>query len=158
MAPAAASPAAASRSTSTSLAPAPLKAIAAARPMPLAAPVTRAILPLKSMARSSLGLVAASVDQDRPQPKPLGGGAQFCQTLEVIADPDIAELARLLAAARRAVVFTGAGISTESGIPDFRSPGGIWSIYKPIDFDDFIASDEARRKACRRKCANDGTI
>jgi NAD-dependent deacetylase len=76
----------------------------------------------------------------------------------VIADPDIAGLARLIAAARRAVVFTGAGISTESGIPDFRSPGGIWTRYKPIDFDDFISSEEARREAWRRKFATDGTI
>jgi NAD-dependent deacetylase len=76
----------------------------------------------------------------------------------MIADPDIAELARLIAAARRAVVFTGAGISTESGIPDFRSPGGIWTKYKPIDFEDFITSEEARREAWRRKFATDGTI
>jgi NAD-dependent protein deacetylase/lipoamidase len=76
----------------------------------------------------------------------------------VTADPDTAELARLIAAARRAVVFTGAGISTESGIPDFRSPGGIWSKYKPIDFEDFIASEAARREAWRRKFATDGTI
>jgi NAD-dependent deacetylase len=76
----------------------------------------------------------------------------------VTADPDIAELARLIAAARRAVVFTGAGISTESGIPDFRSPGGIWTKYKPIDFEDFIASEAARREAWRRKFATDGTI
>jgi NAD-dependent deacetylase len=76
----------------------------------------------------------------------------------MVADPDIAELARVIAAARRAVVFTGAGISTESGIPDFRSPGGIWTKYKPIDFDDFIASEEARREAWRRKFATDGTI
>ncbi len=43
------------------------------------------------------------------------------------ATADLATLTQLLATARRAVVFTGAGISTESGIPDFRSPGGIWS-------------------------------
>jgi NAD-dependent deacetylase len=42
-------------------------------------------------------------------------------------DEEIAELRRLIAAARRIVIFTGAGISTESGIPDFRSPGGIWT-------------------------------
>jgi NAD-dependent SIR2 family protein deacetylase len=40
-------------------------------------------------------------------------------------------LARLLDACRRAAVFTGAGISTESGIPDFRSPGGLWTKYQP---------------------------
>jgi NAD-dependent deacetylase len=71
---------------------------------------------------------------------------------------DIAALTRLLAAARRAVVFTGAGISTESGIPDFRSPGGIWTKMAPIDFADFIASEAARREAWRRRFAADETL
>jgi NAD-dependent deacetylase len=53
--------------------------------------------------------------------------------------------------AKRGVVFTGAGISTESGIPDFRSPGGIWSKNQPIQFQDFMASEEKRREAWRRK-------
>ena len=70
----------------------------------------------------------------------------------------IAELGRLIRAARRAVVFTGAGISTESGIPDFRSPGGIWTQYRPIDFEEFMSSDAARREAWRRKFATDPTI
>lgn len=52
--------------------------------------------------------------------------------------------------ARRVVVFTGAGISTESGIPDFRSPGGVWSRMKPIYFQDFVASEERRREAWTR--------
>jgi NAD-dependent deacetylase len=69
------------------------------------------------------------------------------------ADSDIAGLARLIAAARRAVVFTGAGISTESGIPDFRSPGGIWTQMAPIYFDDFLASETARRETWRRRFA-----
>ncbi len=61
-----------------------------------------------------------------------------------------ADLARLIADARRIVVFTGAGISTESGIPDFRSPGGVWSRMKPIYFQDFVASEERRREAWER--------
>jgi NAD-dependent deacetylase len=73
-------------------------------------------------------------------------------------DRGLAELSRLIGAARRAVVFTGAGISTESGIPDFRSPGGIWTKYQPIDFEAFLSSEEARREAWRRKFATDPTI
>jgi NAD-dependent deacetylase len=60
------------------------------------------------------------------------------------------QLARYLNASRRAVVFTGAGISTESGIPDFRSPGGVWSKMKPIMFQDFVASPAARQEAWMR--------
>ena len=59
---------------------------------------------------------------------------------------------------RRAVVFTGAGISTESGIPDFRSPGGLWSRLRPIDFQEFLASEAARREAWRRKFELDDAI
>jgi NAD-dependent deacetylase len=74
------------------------------------------------------------------------------------ADHDIAELARLLSRAGNAVVFTGAGISTESGIPDFRSPGGIWTQMAPIDFSEFLASEEARRETWRRRFAADETL
>ena len=63
----------------------------------------------------------------------------------------MAELARVIEWARQAVVFTGAGISTESGIPDFRSPGGIWTRMAPIDFSDFLTSEEARRETWRRR-------
>jgi NAD-dependent deacetylase len=59
-------------------------------------------------------------------------------------------LARMLGEARNVVVFTGAGMSTESGIPDFRSPGGVWSRMKPIYFQDFVASEERRREAWTR--------
>jgi NAD-dependent deacetylase len=68
-------------------------------------------------------------------------------------DTDIAALAGLIEGARRAVVFTGAGISTESGIPDFRSPGGIWTQMAPLDFDSFLASEAARRETWRRRFA-----
>ncbi len=61
------------------------------------------------------------------------------------------EAAELINAAKKLVVFTGAGISTESGIPDFRSPGGIWSRFDPEDFtyQKFVADPEARRKQWR---------
>ncbi len=59
-------------------------------------------------------------------------------------------LADLIGNAKSAVAFTGAGISTESGIPDFRSPGGVWSKMQPIMFDDFRRSREARREAWTR--------
>lgn len=59
-------------------------------------------------------------------------------------------LAHHLTAATRIVVFTGAGISTESGIPDFRSPGGVWSKMKPIYFQEFVGSEAKRREAWTR--------
>src|SRR3989441_2920213 len=70
----------------------------------------------------------------------------------------IEDLRRLIAESRRAVVFTGAGVSTESGIPDFRSPGGIWTKYQPIDFREFMSSEEARRETWRRKIAVDEAV
>jgi NAD-dependent deacetylase len=66
---------------------------------------------------------------------------------------DAERLADLFRGAERAVVFTGAGISTESGIPDFRSPGGVWDRMAPIAFDDFLASAEMRRETWRRRFA-----
>lgn len=63
---------------------------------------------------------------------------------------DADALARLIADSRRAVVFTGAGMSTESGIPDFRSPGGVWSRMKPIYYDEFLSSEARRREAWTR--------
>ena len=58
----------------------------------------------------------------------------------------IKRAADLLERSRKVVVFTGAGVSTESGIPDFRSPGGIWEKYEPVYYQDFLDSEEARRK------------
>jgi NAD-dependent deacetylase len=65
------------------------------------------------------------------------------------------ELGQMIADAKTIVAFTGAGISTESGIPDYRSPGGIWTKHKPIEFRDFLASAEARREAWRRRFLSD---
>jgi NAD-dependent deacetylase len=64
----------------------------------------------------------------------------------------ISRIANWLASSGQAVVFTGAGMSTESGIPDFRSPGGIWSKYRTVYFDEFMASAEARHEYWRQKC------
>ncbi|HEY5758316.1 MAG TPA: Sir2 family NAD-dependent protein deacetylase [Steroidobacter sp.] len=69
------------------------------------------------------------------------------------------DLSTLIGASRRVLVFTGAGISTESGIPDFRSPGGVWSKIQPIYFQDFVASEHTRREAWRRRFSNaDGWV
>lgn len=56
----------------------------------------------------------------------------------------------MIVEAAKVVVFTGAGMSTESGIPDFRSPGGVWSRMKPIYFPDFVAHEAMRREAWTR--------
>jgi len=65
----------------------------------------------------------------------------------------IDHLQELVEAARVIAPFTGAGISTECGIPDFRSPGGLWTRNKPIPFDEFIASQDMRDEAWRRRFA-----
>lgn len=63
----------------------------------------------------------------------------------------IEKVARLILSSKRTVVFGGAGLSTESGIPDFRSPGGVWDRYNPDDFyyQNFIASEASREKYWR---------
>jgi len=65
----------------------------------------------------------------------------------------IERLGDMIAEASVIVPFTGAGISTESGIPDFRSPGGLWARNRPIPFDEFVASQEARDESWRRRFA-----
>jgi NAD-dependent deacetylase len=75
----------------------------------------------------------------------------IAQDLESAID----ELVRLVESARVIAPFTGAGISTECGIPDFRSPGGLWTKNKPIPFEDFLASREMRNEAWRRRFAMD---
>src|SRR5438094_9154843 len=63
-----------------------------------------------------------------------------CESRGVI-DP---QLVTHLRAARRILVFTGAGVSTASGIPDFRGPGGVWTRRRPVYYADFLASEAAR--------------
>lgn len=57
---------------------------------------------------------------------------------------ELEEFAARVNMSRAMVFFTGAGISTESGVPDFRSPGGVWTQYQPVLFQDFLASESAR--------------
>ena len=63
----------------------------------------------------------------------------------------IAKLRELVEQAGVVLPFTGAGISTECGIPDFRSPGGIWTKMRPIEFGDFLASQDMRDESWRRR-------
>lgn len=65
----------------------------------------------------------------------------------------VERLGEMIASANIIVPFTGAGISTECGIPDFRSPGGIWTRNRPIPFDEFVASQQARDESWRRRFA-----
>ena len=70
----------------------------------------------------------------------------------------VEQLGDMIAEASAIVPFTGAGISTECGIPDFRSPGGLWTRNRPIPFDEFIASQDARDEAWRRRFAMEPTF
>lgn len=65
-------------------------------------------------------------------------------------DDQIDELARMVQRASRIVAFTGAGISTECGVPDYRSANGLWTRFKPMPFPEFIASEANRLEAWRR--------
>lgn len=67
-------------------------------------------------------------------------------------DQLLGQIAEWLSGAELAVALTGAGVSTESGIPDFRSPGGIWARSQPVYFDEFLARPEARHEYWRQKC------
>jgi len=73
--------------------------------------------------------------------------------LNLDIDSSAVRLQAMVQAAAIIVPFTGAGISTECGIPDFRSPGGLWTKHRPIPFDEFLASQEARNESWRRRFA-----
>ncbi len=66
-------------------------------------------------------------------------------------DDTVKQISSRLAAGGVNIVFTGAGISTESGIPDYRSKGGIWENYKPVTFDEFMSSRDSRVTYWSRK-------
>jgi len=68
-----------------------------------------------------------------------------------MGDAQLERITEWLAGASTTVAFTGAGISTESGIPDFRSPGGVWATNRPVYFDEFLASAAARHEYWRQK-------
>ena len=68
------------------------------------------------------------------------------------------ELNSYIEDANNIVIFTGAGISTESGIPDFRGPQGIWKTTTPIYFQDFVNSEDVRRDSWKRKFSNKDII
>jgi len=68
------------------------------------------------------------------------------------------ELSQYIKEAKNIVIFTGAGISTESGIPDFRGPQGVWKTNKPIYFQDFIGSEEVRKESWKRKFSGQDII
>lgn len=81
---------------------------------------------------------------------PAGPSAQYPQARP--ADPAaIADLARLVRLSSRIVAFTGAGISTESGIPDYRGPGGVWSSGRPPTLGDFLEREDVRREYWRHR-------
>ncbi|HUI14783.1 MAG TPA: Sir2 family NAD-dependent protein deacetylase [Xanthobacteraceae bacterium] len=73
--------------------------------------------------------------------------------MSTLGEPATARLQEMVHQAGTIIPFTGAGISTESGIPDFRSPGGVWTRYRPIPFDEFLGSQEARNESWRRRFA-----
>ena len=63
----------------------------------------------------------------------------------------LSDFAEKIRESEEIVVFTGAGISTESGIPDFRSPGGIWTRYRPVTFQEYMSSEASRIEAWKRR-------
>jgi NAD-dependent deacetylase len=101
--------------------------------------------------------VFASRNDERRLAARLGAAHLGAMRQHRISDVDqaIAALRPMIEEAGVIVGFTGAGISTEAGVPDFRSPGSPWLVNKPIPFDEFVSSAEVRREAWRRKFAMD---
>ena len=78
--------------------------------------------------------------------------------LQEIIKTVFVELEELLHKSNKVVFFTGAGISTNSGIPDFRGPQGVWKTSTPIYFQDFVSSKEKRIESWERKFSNELSI
>jgi NAD-dependent deacetylase len=70
----------------------------------------------------------------------------------------IEQLGEMISESSVIVPFTGAGISTECGIPDFRSPGGLWTGNRPIPYDEFVTNQDSRDEAWRRRFAMEATF
>lgn len=89
----------------------------------------------------------------RGAPGAVGPAAKWLQHMMMNDDikASLAELRQIVEGMTAGVAFTGAGISTESGIPDFRSPGGLWTRNRPIDFEAFLSSRAMRNEAWRRR-------
>ena len=85
----------------------------------------------------------------------LSGGGAILRTMRSGTAPGtmVGAARRLVAGASRIVGFTGAGISTESGVPDFRSPGGVWAENRIVDFQEFVSSEAGRIEYWRQKAA-----
>jgi len=82
-----------------------------------------------------------------------GWACGTCDNADV--DEKTHALARLIAGAEAVLVVTGAGVSTEAGIPDFRGPNGVWNTQRPVDFQDFLRSEQRRVDYWDQKVASD---
>jgi NAD-dependent protein deacetylase/lipoamidase len=92
-------------------------------------------------------------NSDNSPDGPAAGGSHEAYMKSADLQTGIARLRELIESAKIVLPFTGAGISTECGIPDFRSPGGIWTKNRPIPFDEFVANQAMRDEAWRRRFA-----
>src|SRR5438067_13501822 len=72
------------------------------------------------------------------------GGGRETQVIRLGKQAEVVDLAQRIRVSRHALIFTGAGVSTASGIPDFRGPSGVWTRRRPVLFEDFLASETAR--------------
>src|SRR5439155_1574430 len=104
-------------------------------------------------------LIAFSHCRCIPHGRAIFGAARLSDIPMIAPDlrSGVERLGDMIAQASTIVPFTGAGISTECGIPDFRSPGGLWTRNRPIPFDEFVASPHARDEAWRRRFAMEPT-